>query len=243
MHIVVFTGGGFTSPKDSVFYFETFSVIDFVIAADSGADTLKKYQEFYNNSIDFSPDLILGDMDSIASKEFLLKYNDKIQVFPTDKNYTDTELALEKACALTKKNSSKNENIITLIGGAAGFSDHFIGILDTFSTENHADFWLCGEQIFCFLKNNDVLYISNIKVNDRVSIARTTDMYKGGHIDTEGLEWESHLFRKNGMPSISNRISDSYLKNGKPVKVSVWEGKFLVIVPASAILRKEKLCS
>ena len=239
MHIVIFTGGDFTSPEESVSYFKNFSTVDCVIAADSGADTLEKYQEFYKGQIDFSPDFILGDMDSI-SKSGLKKYEGRIQLFPTDKDYTDTELALEKAYETAKKDSQNS--VITLLGGAGGFSDHFLGILDTFSSENHADFWLCGNQIFCLLTKNDMLSISNLKLHDRISIARTPDCYEGGSIHSEGLEWESNLFRKKGMPSISNRISKQYSEEGKPVKISVTEGKFLVIVPVSAGLKKEKLC-
>ena len=239
LHIVIFTGGDFTSPEDSVSYFKNFPIVDYVIAADSGADTLEKYQEFYKGQIDFSPDFILGDMDSI-SKYGLKKYQNRIQLYPTDKDYTDTELALEKAHEILKKNSLNS--IITLLGGAGGFSDHFLGILDTFSSANHADFWLCGNQIFCLLTKNNMLSISNLKLNDRISIARTTDYYKGGFIHSDGLEWESNLFRKTGMPSISNRISKEYLEEKKPVKISVTEGKYLVIVPVSVSLKKEKLC-
>lgn len=234
MHIVVFTGGVSTQPQDSVVFFQNCPKVDFVIAADSGLETLELYNQFYKD-IDFTPDYVLGDMDSISDKNLLQKYAGKVQTFPVDKDYTDTELALEKA-------HESKDAVVTLIGGAGGFCDHFLGIMDTFSTENHADYWLCGNQILCFLKKNEMLSIKNLALTDRISVARTTDSYSEGMITSEGLEWESNVFRKKGMPSISNRISREAWKNKTPVKFFVKQGKFLVIVPVNAILEKVLLC-
>ncbi len=240
MHIVVFTGGDFTLPQDSLSFFDSFPKVDAVIAADSGADTLECYRQFYGNKVDFFPDCILGDMDSISNRKLLEKYADKVQVFPKDKDFTDTELALEKAFELKKICNDKS--IITLVGGAGGAADHFLGIVDTFSSEKHSDFWLCGKQIFCFVKQDDVLYVSGLQLQDRVSIVRTTDTYEGGVIETEGFEWESSMFRKKGMPSISNRIASDHLKNNQPVRIGVKSGTFLVIAPVHVSLKKETLC-
>ena len=67
-------------------------------------------------------------------------------------------------------------------------------------------------------------------------------LFIDGMINSEGLEWESNVFRKKGMPSISNRISKEAWKNKMPVKFFVKQGKFLVIVPVNAILEKVLLC-
>ncbi|MCR5763278.1 MAG: thiamine diphosphokinase [Treponema sp.] len=239
--ILIFTGGKYTEPQNSIPYFNNLPQIDCVIAADSGLDTLEKYQEFYGGKLNLIPDFILGDMDSILNTKLLEKYSDKLQIFPKDKDFTDTELALNKAHEYMNEKAS--DDIITIIGGSGGFADHFLGILDTFSTELHADFWLCEDQLICYLKKNDILKISKLKINDRISIARTTDSYESGSIKTEGLEWESPLFRRRGMPSISNRISNEYEKKGKPVRITVMDGKFLVIMPVNASLKKESLHS
>lgn len=55
---------------------------DFVICADSGYDRAKKYG--------ITPDVVLGDMDSIKSKSYPL---DTI-IYPARKNFTDSELAV-----------------------------------------------------------------------------------------------------------------------------------------------------
>lgn len=58
------------------------------IAADGGAKFLQK--------INFIPDIIIGDMDSLSEQELskYKNYNIKIKKFPVEKNETDGELAI-----------------------------------------------------------------------------------------------------------------------------------------------------
>lgn len=56
----------------------------FTICADGGYDHAKKYK--------IAPDVIIGDMDSVKSKT-----EEKTIVFPTEKNETDSELAIDYA--------------------------------------------------------------------------------------------------------------------------------------------------
>ena len=60
MQIVIFTGGLSPKPEDTENYFNS-KKIDFVIAADSGLDTLKKFNDYYEEK--FQPNFILGDID------------------------------------------------------------------------------------------------------------------------------------------------------------------------------------
>ncbi|MGP1458359.1 MAG: hypothetical protein ACTTKL_03500 [Treponema sp.] len=53
-------------------------------------------------------------------------------------------------------------------------------------------------------------------------------------MQSEGLEWESPLFRKNGMPSLSNRISKDFYAAEKPVILRADGADFLAIAPHSA---------
>ncbi|MDS1029450.1 thiamine diphosphokinase [Bacillota bacterium LX-D] len=84
---------------------------DFIICADQGAE--------YAYELGYTPNLILGDFDSV-SQEILEKYQSlgvEIAQFPVDKDYTDTELALEKAIA-------QNPREIYLLAATGDRLDH-----------------------------------------------------------------------------------------------------------------------
>ncbi len=233
MHVVVFTGGQAPLPNDTVFYFAHTPKIDYIIAADEGLDTLEAYRHFYGTTHNFRPDYILGDMDSLKDESLLKKYASvHTEIYNTEKDYTDTELAIQKAESLGL--NRRRGDMITLIGGSGGLSDHFLGIYDMFSTDCHADVWLCGRQALCFLDEGYGLRVSHIRPDQRISIARPTSSYSDGKIYTEGLEWESPLFRKSGMPSISNKISKEYYEKGKKLVFRVEKGRFIVFLPLSA---------
>lgn len=240
MHVVIFTGGEAPLPHNTVFYFSHAPAIDKVIAADSGLDTLEAFSHFYGSTYCFKPDLILGDMDSIRDSSLLQKYASvKSELFSHYKDFTDTELALQRAAALVGDRASGR---ITLIGGCGGMTDHFISVYDSFSFPFHADFWLGPQNVVCCLPEGSRLQVSNVRPDQRISVARLTNSFSGGEIQTSGLEWDCHCFRPEGMPSISNHISSDYYGQKKPVTFEVKKGRFLVIVPPAAILQKDSVC-
>ncbi len=102
MKNVVFAGGEYTVLD---FYKRVAQKCDFKVAADSGAELMRK--------IGIHPDLLVGDMDSISKKtlEFYEEKGVKILRFPTKKDEIDTELAVIQA----EKNSG-----VVLIAGAFG---------------------------------------------------------------------------------------------------------------------------
>ena len=143
MNIFIFTGGEAPSPETAKPFFEKCKP-DYVIAADSGLETLDLYAEAFGE--DFAPNLILGDMDSLKNLSLLEKYkNAKRELFPSDKDFTDTELALSTAREICKTAS------VVLVGGNGGCLDHLISIYDSFSEDFHADVWLCVNQAVYFL--------------------------------------------------------------------------------------------
>ena len=103
MKTLIFAGGEYSHPE---FYKDISKRCDFKIAADSGAEFMKK--------INVHPDLLIGDMDSI-SEETLSFYESqtvKISKFPSHKDEIDTELALDEAIKLRSD--------LILIAGAFG---------------------------------------------------------------------------------------------------------------------------
>ena len=86
---------------------------DRIIAADSGLRHLY--------AMDMKPDLLLGDMDSIAPEILERSRKDGLvpRVFPTHKDETDTEIALSIAGEIAGENA-----VIRVIGASGDRVDH-----------------------------------------------------------------------------------------------------------------------
>lgn len=104
MHVVIFTGGNLRQGK---FVQEALASCDKIIAADSGAKTAIDFQAL--------PVVVIGDFDSLdpATKKILEQKGCKFIVYDTEKNETDTELALRYAI-------ENNATSISLLGGIEG---------------------------------------------------------------------------------------------------------------------------
>ena len=261
MQIIVFTGGSSPAPEKAAPYFKNILTDgkkpDAVIAADSGLETLRAWQKYFKGLYDFSPSIVLGDFDSISDKKILDEYEGaKIERSPSYKDDTDTELVLKKAREMAKNflqgqkargfsalfGSAKHKAFITLIGGAGGRTDHFLSIYNLFGTKIAPDAWLCGEQVLWKAERSS-FEISGLKAGDIVSVARAFGKNHGGKIRSQGLEWESSLFRKKGMPSVSNTIKEEWARQGKAVQIDFLRGSFVLIAPLFASVRLNKGCT
>ncbi len=88
---------------------EIYTKNDYIICADGGLN--------YLDSLNIKPNLIVGDFDSVDIS-LLEKYkNVTIKRYPAEKNFTDTEIAIEEAIA-----SGYDE--ITIIGATGTRLDH-----------------------------------------------------------------------------------------------------------------------
>ncbi len=237
IHIAVFTGGESPAPERTEAYWRNAGAPDSVIAADSGLDTLRAYSAFFAGRYDFAPRRIAGDFDSLRDKSVLSEYPPEIIApFPADKDDTDTELAVRMAYEAAEKAGARNP-VITLVGGGGGRVDHFMSILDSFASDRHATAWLCGEQAVYFLAAPGRCEIGGLSPSDCVSVARTAAARTGGRMESRGLVWNADVFRKEGMPSVSNRISGAYYRSGRPVELTAEGADLLVIVPLHARVR------
>ncbi|MCK9169207.1 MAG: thiamine diphosphokinase [Treponema sp.] len=235
IHITIFTGGAYPDPSVTTRYWQT-HIPEYIIAADSGLDTIRHYTDFYADRIDFTPQKILGDFDSVSDKDLLTQYPADIEErFPPDKDWTDTELAFDSAYKIAEKKLAVP--FITLVGGDGGRLDHLIAIYDTFSSVHHAQAWLLSSQVLYYIAAETTVEISRLTRGETVSVARTSVSRTGGTLVSHGLKWESNVFRAEGMPSVSNRISDEYAKSGKPVTISAYGMPALLIVPYTAEVR------
>ncbi|MCD8231533.1 MAG: thiamine diphosphokinase [Clostridiales bacterium] len=90
---------------------------DLVISADSGLNFCREASVV--------PDVILGDFDSAdteALRYFKERYPERMEVFPAEKDETDTELALLRAVEL-------GADAVTILGGTGTRLDHVLGNL------------------------------------------------------------------------------------------------------------------
>lgn len=108
---VVLTGGGPVGPSVA----ELLPAAHLVIAADGGAT--------HAAPLGLSIDLVVGDMDSIPPEvlEVLLAEGAALDRYPTDKDATDLELALDRAVAAGVER-------IVVVGGHGGRFDHLLGV-------------------------------------------------------------------------------------------------------------------
>ncbi len=184
----------------------------FIVVADGGAKTLKKY--------DLSANLLIGDLDSIddASLNFIKEKNIKVTKFPVKKDLTDTDLCVEY---LLKK---KFDDILIL--GALGTRlDHELaninilkklykkGIISKIEDDNNEVYYV-EEGSYTFYKNNKK-YISVVSTSDETVYS------------TKGLEYEvSDLKLDFDNPSlgVSNEISD------KKGEIEIKKGAAFVIL-------------
>lgn len=230
-HILIFTGGMSPDPELCRDFFSNVIKPDFIIAADSGLETCDSFIKNFDLK-DFAPDVILGDMDSIRNKALVKKYtNSKSKMchfveFACDKDFTDSELAL----ILARKIKTKDTKV-TLIGGSGGRLDHLVALFELFSTDIRPDFWLTENQTAVFLPDGGTVKFHTKKQNDLISVLRTTNSNTRGQVSSKGLEWESDVFRKTGVPSLSNRMSEEYFSKGLPVELTANGADFVVVGP------------
>lgn len=110
--ILVITGGG-PLPRGAL----DGRSFDAVVAADSGLDAAL--------ALGFEPDLLVGDLDSIsdAGRRWALDHEVPTERHPTDKDLTDTALALQSSLARSA------EHLTVATPAATGRLDHLLGTL------------------------------------------------------------------------------------------------------------------
>lgn len=113
---IIIVGNGEDWQKEKVILF--CQTADFIIAADNGLSLLHQFN--------ITPDLIIGDMDSVSSV-LLQHYPDiPVEKFPAKKDFSDAELAIKKAITL-------NPGEIILLAVTGNYFDHsYAAIINLF---------------------------------------------------------------------------------------------------------------
>ena len=170
---------------------------DLCIAADIGAENAKALGD--------TPDLIVGDFDS-GRLDDLKKYFPKaeITVVPAEKDFTDSELAIETAVA-------KGATEIVIIGGLDGRLDHTLTNISLLEA-------LAKSRIYVTMTNgkNRVRYIENTSTLiprshfKYLSLIPRTDKVKG--VTILGCKYpleNANLTKSSQGLTISNEITEN----------------------------------
>jgi thiamine pyrophosphokinase len=183
------------------------SSVNFIIGVDGGAETL------VDEGI--KVDLAIGDFDSISSKKLLTGI--KTIEYPKDKNYSDTELAMNYAFQL-----KPSEIILTNMLG--GRTDHFL-----FNISLLVNCIKSG--INCHIaEENEEIYATKDKIKikvdagDVVSLVPMIPEVTG--VTTSGLKYtlsNKTIYYGSTLPLSNIAISDE-------INVSVKSGMLLVVI-------------
>ena len=166
---------------------------DLVIAADSG----------YENAVlmGVRPDILLGDFDSIGERRIPSEI--KILKVPAEKDFTDTQLAVDTAI----KNGADE---IVIIGGLDGRLDHTLSNLAILE-----DMW--ERKIFCSITDgkNRVRYIENASTLiprsgfRYLSLIARTKKLRGVEIKGCKYPLDNATINKNFQFAVSNEIIEN----------------------------------
>jgi thiamine pyrophosphokinase len=187
---------------------------DYVICADGGAE-----YAFMNN---ISPNLILGDLDSIDEK--VLKYyserGTRIDRYPREKDYTDTEICIKRAEELGAKE-------ICIIAGVGGRIDHSLGnifLLSLIADRGIKGYIASNEEYVYFCKNEVSI---RGRVGDIISIIPLRSDAKG--LNTKGLKYKL----EDGEISFARTLGISNEMEEEECSIKIGTGEILVIKTAN----------
>ena len=184
----------------------------YIIAADSG----------YAHAIamGFVPNELVGDMDSITAIDLTDAHDSNVLIteYPTDKDLTDTEIAIASALA-------RQSTHITVVSGGGDRFDHVLGMVHSLAS--------CAGTVdtTLFIGTARVSYVSytkefqlNTQPGDIVSLIPL-----GGDntVTTTGLQWE---LTNDTLQSFASR-GVSNIATSESVSISVTDGLLAVIQP------------
>lgn len=210
MRYIIVSNGNIS---DYSFYKGIFNDSDYIICADGGARHLIK--------MNIVPNVIIGDLDSIdeEDKKIFIEKNVEFYKFPSDKDASDTELALDFALV-------NNPSEVIFIGAIGSRMDHSIGNITLLKKllDNDIRGKLINENNEIYLLNNKFNeMILHGEKNDYLSIIPLSNTVKG--ITLSGFKFPL----KDAEISIGSSLGISNEFNSDIVRVEIKEGLLLVI--------------
>ena len=207
MKAIIVTGGNKPSKKLLNSYIKSG---DLIIGADKGSEYLYDYE--------IMPNIILGDFDSI-SEEKLKKIEEKqveIIKFPTEKDYTDTEIAIMEAM-------KRGADTIYLFGGLGTRADHSLGNIGLLLTTKNK-----GARLL-IVDDHNKMYLAdkNMSLNgsqgEIISFHALSDVVKGFEIRGAKYNLNSYDMHLLDPRAVCNEFIDT------PINIKYESGELLII--------------
>lgn len=178
---------------------------DFIIAADGGANYLKK--------LGIKPNVIIGDFDSTDSLEISgVEY----VKFPSEKDFTDSELALDFA-------ASKNISEITIYGLLGDRVDHILANIFLLTKKKYKKLNIK------IIEGNQEIYLASGEVKIEGKIGQTISLIPLlGDVEVEsssGLKYDPAIYKM----STESNIGISNVLTKTKAKIKIKKGKLLII--------------
>jgi thiamine pyrophosphokinase len=184
----------------------------FIIAADSG----------YAHAIamGFVPNELVGDMDSITALDLTDARDSNILIsqFPTDKDLTDTEIAIASALA-------RQSTHITVVSGGGDRFDHVLGMVHSLAS---SALTVDTTLLMGTARVSYATYTKEFRINTQLGDTISLIPIGGAAtVTTTGLQWE---LDHDTLQSFSSR-GVSNIATGESVSISVTDGSLAVIEP------------
>jgi thiamine pyrophosphokinase len=189
-----------------------------LIAVDGGAN--------YLHNLEIVPDMIIGDMDSIRPETLEFYRNlTEIKRYPTRKEATDTELALNWCIECNESNQADMViDEVLFINALQGSFAHSLGVLTLLfrATEHSIRAVICNNEETVLLVPEKWHYRG--KAGNKLSLIPLTERVTG--VVTKGLEYplKNEILYRNSTRGISNVFIDG------EINVCYEKGRLLAII-------------
>jgi len=210
MKVIIVSGG---NPPSKELLTSEIAEDTFLIAADSGANCLYDYN--------IEPHLLLGDFDSIDKKvlDYFKMCNCIIDIYPTEKDFTDTEIAVKKALCM-------KPNEIVFLGCTGSRVDHLLGNIGMLK--------ICLENGVkaCIKDKNNNIRLVNTSTTLKGAVGQIFSLQSYGDeiigLTIEGAKYplNNYNLKIGGSITISNEFAQA------KVKLKFKAGMLMVILPS-----------
>lgn len=158
------------------------------------------------------PQRLIGDGDSANNACWNWAVNNRVKIdkFPPEKDYTDSQLALEMA--------ARENAFVVLTGAFGGRFDHAFSTAFTFAHSSLKGILADDNEALIFIKAGESVCLNFEVLPKALSLLSFTQMARGVSIDNVKWPLENEDLQQGFPYSVSNEIS----KN--PVRISVADG-------------------
>ena len=208
---ILFVAGGRRPDED---FFKKLSFGRKIYAIDKGIEICRDLNIF--------PEILIGDFDSADNSALIWAKNNKIPIekHPIDKDFTDTQLALN----LIEKNYSLLPAPYSLIitGIFGGRFDHLFSNIFTCANSKIRNCLVDEKELIFFVKSGENFSVKFNEMPKNLSLLPITEIVEGVTIKNVHWELENFNLKQNFPNAISNRVEN------EKIKISVRSGTLAV---------------